>query len=111
MLRPTLIRSLGMSLLFAALATDAGAAITEPNGINVPCTIPCITPPDPNYRETTPKSFFNAKGEPLNALTDASTAPGVFQPLCNFKATLVLSQSQANGGIAWYNVPADPMSA
>jgi MYXO-CTERM domain-containing protein len=100
-----------MQALVVALAANAGAAVTEPNGIQVPCAIPCVTPPDTNYNETTLQSFFTAQGESINALNDASTDPGIFQPLCNFKATLVLSQSQANGGIAWYNVPADSMSA
>ena len=26
-------------------------------------------------------------------------------PLCDFQATLVLSQSSAEGGLGWYNVP------
>ena len=39
-------------------------------------------------------------------MADASITPATFLPLCDFQATLVLSQSQAQGGLAWYNVPA-----
>ena len=39
-------------------------------------------------------------------MDDAAAEPGAFSPLCDFDATLVLSQSQALAGIAWYNVPA-----
>jgi len=98
------------AIAIVAGGTEARAAVTEPNGIQVPCAIPCVVPPDTNYSETTLQSYFTAQGEPLNALNDASTDPGVFQPLCNFQATLVMSQSNANGGLAWYNVPADPTS-
>jgi MYXO-CTERM domain-containing protein len=37
--------------------------------------------------------------------------PGVFAPQCDFSATLVLSQSGAQAGIAWYNVPQSPTEA
>ena len=32
-------------------------------------------------------------------------------PLCDFSATLVLSESQARAGLAWYNQPAAPTGA
>ena len=37
--------------------------------------------------------------------------PWVFLPLCDFAATLVLSESQAGGGLAWYNQPTSPTAA
>jgi MYXO-CTERM domain-containing protein len=73
----------------------ARAAVIEPNGTSVPAPAPA--------NETTLQAYFNAQGENINALTDAATDPGAFLPLCDFKATLVLSQSSAGGGIAWYN--------
>ena len=73
----------------------ARAAVVEPNGISVPAAAP------PN--ETTLQAYFTAQNENINAVTDASTDPGAFLPLCDFQATLVLSQSGAKGGIAWYN--------
>jgi MYXO-CTERM domain-containing protein len=71
------------------------AAVVEPNGISVPAPAPA--------NETTLQAYFTAQGENINAINDAATEPGAFLPLCDFKATLVLSQSQAGGGIAWYN--------
>ena len=35
----------------------------------------------------------------------------MFLPLCDFSATLVLSESQAQAGLAWYNEPATPTGA
>ena len=35
----------------------------------------------------------------------------MFLPLCDFSATLVLSESQARAGLAWYNQPAQPTGA
>jgi MYXO-CTERM domain-containing protein len=93
-----------LSLALAALALaivcrSATAQVIEPNGISVPAIVPAST-------ETTLQSFFTMKGETINAVANASITPATFLPLCNFQATLVLSQSQAMAGIAWYNVPA-----
>jgi len=82
----------------AAIALEGGrasAAVVEPNGISVPAPAPA--------NETTLQAYFTAQQENINALTDAATDPGAFLPLCDFKATLVLSQSNANAGFAWYN--------
>jgi hypothetical protein len=85
--------------LFALTTALAGgtalAAVVEPNGISVPAAAPA--------NETTLQAYFTAQGENINAVTDAAVEPGAFLPLCDFKATLVLSQSGAGGGIAWYN--------
>ena len=91
----TLRRSGFVYLLTALSAAPAAAAVVEPNGISVPAPAP--------MNETTLQAYFTAQGEMINAINDASTEPGAFLPLCDFKATLVLSQSQAGGGIAWYN--------
>ncbi len=88
-------RSAFVYLLTALSAAPAAAAVVEPNGISVPAPAP--------MNETTLQAYFTAQGEMINAINDASTEPGAFLPLCDFKATLVLSQSQAGGGIAWYN--------
>src|ERR1044071_4840407 len=74
------------------------AAVVEPNGVSVPATV--------NNGEMTLQQYFTAQGEAINAVNDASTDPGAFLPLCDFQATLVLSQSGAQGGIAWYNTTA-----
>jgi len=101
------ILATGLPALTLGIAFDARAAVTEPNGTQVPCL-----PPAPggtgcslqnNYSETSLQAYFMSVNEPINALVDASATPAVFQPLCNFKATLVLKQSQATVGLAWYN--------
>jgi hypothetical protein len=100
----------------ALLGTSpARAAVVEPNGITVPA--PPITTSCQNVTcaagtvcengrcEVRLQSYFDTNGEAISETADASTDPGVFLPLCDFAATLVLSESQAKGGLAWYNVP------
>ena len=98
----------------------ASAQVREPNGIVVPA--PPITTNCANVTcaaghvcedgrcEVRLQSYFDTNGEAISETADASTDPGVFLPLCDFAATLVLSESQAKGGLAWYNVPAAGMS-
>jgi hypothetical protein len=81
-------------------ATEAAGAVVEPNGVSVPAP--------PPTGEIPLQTYFTQQGETINAIADASTTPGVFLPLCDFQATLVLSQSQAQAGINWYNQPAAP---
>jgi MYXO-CTERM domain-containing protein len=88
-----------IALALALEGQSATAQVVEPNGISVPATVPGST-------ETTLQQFFTTKGEAINAVANASITPATFLPLCNFQATLVLSQSQAAAGLAWYNVPA-----
>ena len=76
----------------------AHSQVVEPNGIAVP------TPPAPPSRETTLQAYFDGVTEGIDAVADAAFEPGSFSPLCDFDATLVLSQSQALAGIGWYNV-------
>ena len=100
MLRPNRkpYRQIGLSLAVPALlaAGPSFAAVVEPNGLSVPAA-------SSNPSEMTLQAYFTSQQENINALNDASTDPGAFLPLCDFQATLVLSQSQAGGGIAWYN--------
>ena len=96
-------------------AAPAPRAVVEPNGITVPAppiTPGCATVTCPAGRvcedgrcEVRLQSYFDTNGEAISETADASTDPGVFLPLCDFAATLVLSESQAQGGLAWYNVP------
>ncbi len=76
------------------------ATVVEPNGLSVPAIL--------SNGETTLPQFFTAQGESIDAVRDAAISPAVFLPLCDFQAKLVLSQSSAQAGLAWYNVPADP---
>ncbi len=83
------------------VARDARSQVVEPNGVSVPATVAGST-------ETTLAQYFASKGEAIDAVADAATSPAVFLPLCDFQTTLVLSQSGAQAGLAWYNVPASP---
>ena len=95
-----------LSLALASLAVFAAprradAQVTEPNGTVVPG-------PSSSATETSLQAYFDSQMEMINARMEASAEPGVFSPLCNFTAKLVLSQSNAAAGLAWYNVPASP---
>jgi hypothetical protein len=93
-----------MAACGASVATcPAAAQVIEPNGAQVP-----ITPP--GSTEQSVQDYFAARTppEPIDAVKDASPEPGTFSPLCGFAAELVLSQSSAAAGLAWYDVPSDP---
>ena len=94
------LASVSLSLL---LCRAAVAQVIEPNGVSVPAATT-----DPISLQ----QYFTSVGENINAVKNASITPSTFLPLCNFQAALVLQQSQAKGGLAWYNVPStatDPM--
>src|SRR5579863_5703502 len=88
------------SLAFASFVLGfcraATAQVTEPNGQPVP---------GPTTDPISLQQYFTSVGENINAVANASITPATFEPLCDFQATLVLSQSSAQGGLAWYNVP------
>ncbi len=92
-----------LSCLVALWAAPARAQVVEPNGISVPVTLA--------NGETTLQAYFDSQMEGIDAIKEANAQPGVFAPQCDFNATLVLSQSGAQAGIAWYNVPQDPSAA
>lgn len=90
------------ALACAFAAAPAKAQVLEPNGVSVPAV---------SDGETSLQAYFDAQGEPIDAVAEASAEPGVFSPLCDFQAALVLSESQGQAGISWYNVPSDPNAA
>ena len=96
----TLRRSGFVYLLTALSAAPVAAAVVEPNGISVPAPAP--------MNETTLQAYFTAQGEMINAINDASVEPGAFLPLCDFKATLVLSQSNATSSPLATGPPLQP---
>ncbi len=89
-------------LAFAALALafvcpTAAAQVVEPNGTPVPATT--------TMDAQTLQAYFTSINENINAVANASITPATFMPLCDFQATLLLSESSASGGLGWYNVP------
>jgi hypothetical protein len=93
---PYLVSRLSL-LAIALLAGPAAAQVIEPNGTAVPA---------PTTDPISLQQYFTSANEQISAVANASITPATFMPLCDFQATLVLSQSSANGGLGWYNVPA-----
>ncbi|MET0387903.1 MAG: hypothetical protein ABW321_18165 [Polyangiales bacterium] len=100
------IGRLGLVWAVACSAGLAHAQVIEPNGLMVPV-------PPTTANESSLQSFFDTRmpPEPIDAVAEASAEPSTFSPRCGFQAELVLSQSSAPAGLAWYNVPADPTAA
>jgi MYXO-CTERM domain-containing protein len=90
---------LPLAALALAFCRTVAAQVIEPNGVAVPQPITM----DP----VTLQQYFTSVNENINAVAQASITPATFMPLCDFQATLVLSQSNAQGGLGWYNLP-DP---
>ena len=67
------------------LASRAPAQVLEPNGARAPKL------PSTNG-ETSIQDYFDAQGETIDALLEASAEPGAFSPLCDFTATVVLAE-------------------
>ena len=85
------------SLALALICRTAAAQVIEPNGTPVPATT--------TMDAQTLQAYFTSINETINAVATASITPATFMPLCNFQATLKLSESSAPGGLGWYNVP------
>jgi hypothetical protein len=85
------------ALVALALASPAGATVTEPDKR----TVPIMTGEGVNLELGT---LFTSRGEAINWLTDALTTPAVFSPLCSFTGTLVLRGAGCKLDFGWYNV-------
>jgi hypothetical protein len=85
-----------VALALALVCRSAAAQVVEPNGTAVPA---------PTTDPISLQQYFTSVNENINAIQNASITPSTFMPLCDFQATLVLSQSSAQGGLGWYNVP------
>lgn len=79
----------------------AQAQIVEPNGVAVPG-------PSSDDSETSRQDFFDSVGEDLDAVADAYFERGLWLPVETLEVSLVLSESGATGGLAWYNPRAAP---
>ena len=99
-LRASSARLVPLSLSLV-ICRSAAAQVVEPNGTAVP---------GPTTDAVSLQQFFTAQNEAINAVTNASITPATFLPLCDFQATLVLSQSSASAGLSWYNVPTNAMA-
>lgn len=103
-----LLRYLATGLVGSAFLVAAGvarAAVTEPDGLQVPNL---AADHIPSNNETDLQQFFTNWGEPIDAIADASPDPGVFSPMCDFSVEFLPCASGGSAGVAWYNVPSDP---
>jgi hypothetical protein len=103
------VRALGrgavpLLVLATLIPQSALGQVLEPNGVAAP-RIPSTN------GETSLQEYFDTEGEAINAVLEASAEPGTFSPLCEFTATVVMSEAEGLDGLAWYNVPADATSA
>ncbi|HEY4185725.1 MAG TPA: putative metal-binding motif-containing protein, partial [Polyangia bacterium] len=107
-----------VSVSLAALAPAAAqAAVTEPpippatTGESVPKPVPAAeiqveTARGFSTMAGTLNGLFQTRGETLDYVKDAQTAPGTFSPQCGFEGTLVLRGGGCHVGLGWYNVTA-----
>ena len=93
---------LAAALAVALVSVSARAAVTEPNGLQVPIN---------SAPEVQLSALFQSRSEAINSQTDAHTTPNQFSPLCGFTATYVLNQAGSHFGLAWYNDKGTPPSA
>jgi hypothetical protein len=53
--------------------------------------------------------LFKFRGDTLDSVTNATTAPGYFSPTCGFEAQILLRGGGCEVGLGWYNIE-DPSS-
>ena len=79
-----------------AVASNAHATVTEPNGTVVPL--------DSANGEVQLYTLFSSLAEPVDWTADAHTTPDTFSPLCGFTAKFLLHEAGSNVNVGWYNV-------
>jgi hypothetical protein len=95
-MKRALARGLGPLLAAVTASSSASALVTQPNG--------SIMPVDSANGEIQLYSLFDSLGEPIDYQQDGGTTPATFSPLCDFTATLVLSETSSVLAVGWYNV-------
>ena len=104
-----------LGLCVVAHASEALAAVTEPpippatTGISVPQPVPAaeisvVTSRGFTAMDVTLQGLFANRGENIDYVKDAQTAPGTFSPQCGFTGALVLHGGGCPVGLGWYNV-------
>ncbi len=100
MMRRRLASSVALSatsLCLGFVATNAGASVTEPNGL--------VVPGDSSIgSEIQLSAYFSSVGDAIDEKVDAHTTPDTFSPLCGFTGEFVLNQAGSHFGVGWYNV-------
>lgn len=120
------------SLAPATWSAVASAQVRQPNGDPIPQPvrddeINLVTSRGFPRDAVTLEGLFKYRGENIDPVADARTAPGVFSPLCGFTGELVLRGGGCKVAFGWYNattsgqrpapneiyqlIPADPRMA
>ncbi len=83
-----------------ALSSPAVAAVTQPDGTEMPL-------PGPSGEVSLQELFdFREGAGAIDAHADATTEPSTFRPLCDFTAQLLLHETGNKSPMGWYNSPA-----
>jgi hypothetical protein len=101
-----------LSLALVAFASPALAAVTEPDGMQVPQPLTEDTTPEvvdccgvmADGSNMSLEALFGYYGENIDWLNDASTTPSNFSPLCGFRGSLILRGGGCRIDFGWYNV-------
>ncbi len=85
-------RGLVSAACAVALGATSAEAVTQADGTVIP-------------RSNHVQTLFDARGEPLNALSDAAILPETFRPGCSLTFTLVSrGHARFQNAFGWYNV-------
>ncbi len=119
--RPTLgwVLKLFTVGILGGIGSNAAAQVTQPGtGEVMPqptngAEIGVVTARGFPEEAITLEGLFQYRGEMLDPIADAKTAPGSFSPLCGFTGELVLRGAGCQVALGWYNVdpsgtPPDP---
>ena len=99
--------ALALSVM-AAPGTALAQQVHEPSGLPIPQPVRpeetnLVTGPGFPAASVTLNGLFAFRGENLDSVSDARTAPAVFSPLCGFTGTLVLRGGGCKVDFGWYN--------
>src|SRR5437667_6266591 len=103
-----------LAFLPLVLSVSARAAVTEPpippaaTGEAVPKPTPAaetgvVTSRGFTAMDVTLEGLFTSRGEMIDPVKDAQTAPGTFSPQCGFTGEFVLHGGGCHVGLGWYN--------
>jgi MYXO-CTERM domain-containing protein len=97
------------TLLLGVVTRPALAQVMQPTGEVMPTPTPeaeLQVIRDRGFMDdaVTLEGLFTYRGEMIDPVMDAKTAPGAFSPLCGFTGELVLRGAGCKVALGWYNV-------
>jgi hypothetical protein len=88
----TLARIALITLAITTSSTRLAHALTQPNGTVIPTGMTALP------------TLFAARGEGINAITDAAITPETFTPACALTFTVLQRLANDKNAFGWYNV-------